>query len=329
MQEAISCTPILQQSMQMLSRTLVELYEAAEHLAIGEYPHSIMQVLGRLIDFDGGMFGIVSRAPAIQRAHVYGRSAPFASDLVSMLEHDPIMRCWLHDGINTPIACDCERFYDERALFQQDRFYRRHRVARMLLFGDAPCCERNGQLIVLFRSSGDPFNEEERQYLMTLWPHIVRGVESNRRHCLEREVADHAGRAAALMSREGMIEAEDTAFRPALLEEWPQFSGRNVPDAVLECWGAGTAFVGKRIRISMSAQGEYILCHASRYGAPGALTQAERVVACQFASGLSHRRIAENLGVSQNTVRSHIAHVYEKLDIHDKAALANLLACWP
>ena len=79
----------------------------------------------------------------------------------------------------------------------------------------------------------------------------------------------------------------------------------------------------------MSGENDYILCHASRCDVPRVLTRAERVVASQFASGLNHRQIAEKLGVSQNTVRSHIAHAYEKLDVHDKAALANVLAAEP
>jgi DNA-binding NarL/FixJ family response regulator len=232
-------------------------------------------------------------------------------------------------GIDTPIACNCERFYRERGLFRQDYFYRRHHIAQMLLFGDAPCHDRSRQWIALFRSTGDSFSEAERQSLIAVWPHIVRAIKSNHRHYLERQVAERTGRAAALMNQEGVLEAEDAGFRAALLDEWPQFSEKRVPDAVLQCWYAGMTFIGERIRISMQAHREYVLCHAMRYSAPEALTRSERVVAYQFASGLSHKQIAKNLGVSQNTIRSHIAHAYEKLDVHNKASLANVLAAEP
>lgn len=329
MQAANPRALIQEQAMQLLSSTLIKLYEAAEHFGIGEYPQAVMQAIKCLISFDGGMFGTVNRNTlAFQQTHIYKRSASLASDFMPLLSQDPVAQCLLH-GIDAPIACDCERFYSEHALFQQDHFYRRHHIARMLLFGDAPVYGQNSQWIALFRSTGAPFSESEQQYLIAVWPHIVRAIESNHRHCLERQVVDHEGRAAALMSQEGVIEAKDVGFHAALLHEWPQFYEGRMPDAVLQCWHAGTAFIGERIRISMCAQGEYVLCHASRYNAPEILTQAERVVAYQFASGLNHKQIAKNLGVSQNTVRSHIAHAYKKLDVHNKAALANVLAAEP
>ena len=317
---------IQEHSMLLLSSTLIKLYEAAEHLGIGEYPQAMMQAIGCLISFDGGMFSTVNgNTLALQQAHIFRRSTSLASDLIPLLSQDPVAQCLLH-GVDAPIICNCERFYNEHGLFRQDRFYRRHHIARMLLFGDAPGHGRNGQGIALFRSTGDSFGEAERQSLIAVWPHIVRAIKSNHRHCLERQVVEREGRAAALMNQEGMIEEEDAGFRAALLDEWPQFSEKRVPDAVLQCWHAGMAFIGERIRISMRAQREYVLCHARRYSAPGILTRSERMVAYQFANGLSHKQVAKNLGISQNTVRSHIAHVYEKLDVHNKAALANVFA---
>jgi DNA-binding CsgD family transcriptional regulator len=312
--------------MQVLSRALIELYDAAEHLAISEYSTAVMQVVAQLIGMDGGLLGGSSgRHLEFEQAYVYRRAAWLASDWKPALAQDPIARRLLH-GVDAPIACDCERFYSTHALFRQDHFYRRHHIARMLLFGSPPGSRWNAPWIALFRSAGSPFNDDERQNLLSIWPHIVRGIASNRRHCLERQVADRDARAAALMNLEGTIEAEDLRFRAALLDEWPGLSDRSMPDAVMQCWRSGTAYIGARIRISMWAQQGYVLCHAKRLNAPDVLTRAERVVAYQFASGFSHRQIAENLGVSQNTVRTHIAHTYEKLNVHDKAALANMLA---
>jgi DNA-binding NarL/FixJ family response regulator len=48
-------------------------------------------------------------------------------------------------------------------------------------------------------------------------------------------------------------------------------------------------------------------------------------VARRFASGMSHKQIARELGVSHHTVRNQLAHLYRKLNLHDKASLAQYL----
>jgi FixJ family two-component response regulator len=39
-----------------------------------------------------------------------------------------------------------------------------------------------------------------------------------------------------------------------------------------------------------------------------------------------HKQIARELGVSHHTVRNQLAHLYRKLDLHNKASLAQYLA---
>lgn len=49
------------------------------------------------------------------------------------------------------------------------------------------------------------------------------------------------------------------------------------------------------------------------------------LVARRFAAGLSHKEVARELGISPHTVRTQLMHVYSKLSLHDKGALANYL----
>lgn len=55
------------------------------------------------------------------------------------------------------------------------------------------------------------------------------------------------------------------------------------------------------------------------------LTPREFVLARRFAAGMSDQQIARELGVSHHTVRNQLAHLYCKLDLHDKASLAQYL----
>ena len=56
------------------------------------------------------------------------------------------------------------------------------------------------------------------------------------------------------------------------------------------------------------------------------LSRRERAIAQRFAEGLTYREIGEALYIAPSTVRTHIATIYRKLEIRNKAALVRLWA---
>lgn len=52
------------------------------------------------------------------------------------------------------------------------------------------------------------------------------------------------------------------------------------------------------------------------------LSARETEVLALAASGLTHKEIANRLGISNRTARNHLAHIYDKLDIHGRAEAA-------
>ena len=59
------------------------------------------------------------------------------------------------------------------------------------------------------------------------------------------------------------------------------------------------------------------------------LSKRERLVAAKFAEGLTHRKVGELLFIAPATVRTHLAKIYRKLGIHNKATLVRLFADHP
>ena len=64
-------------------------------------------------------------------------------------------------------------------------------------------------------------------------------------------------------------------------------------------------------------------CH--EVGRAGELTEREEEVMYLICMGRSKGYIAENLSISENTVRSHSRHLYAKLDVHSKQELLDLV----
>lgn len=54
----------------------------------------------------------------------------------------------------------------------------------------------------------------------------------------------------------------------------------------------------------------------------GRLSARETEVLTLAACGLTHKEIAARLGISSRTARNHLAHIYYKLGIHDRAQAA-------
>ncbi len=60
---------------------------------------------------------------------------------------------------------------------------------------------------------------------------------------------------------------------------------------------------------------------AQTYG----LSRREAEVMTLIAKGRTAQRVQEELGISQGTVNTHLAHIYKKLDIHDRQELLDIL----
>lgn len=52
------------------------------------------------------------------------------------------------------------------------------------------------------------------------------------------------------------------------------------------------------------------------------LTDREQEVACLVADGASNKEVARQLGVAERTVKDHLSHIFNKLQVHDRVQLA-------
>lgn len=58
-------------------------------------------------------------------------------------------------------------------------------------------------------------------------------------------------------------------------------------------------------------------------GGRALLTPRERQIAELVAAGLTNREIAVDLHLSRRTVESHVAHIFNKLDVRSRVTMTN------
>lgn len=316
--------------MQAFSRTLIDLYHVAENTSLQGFPEEVLRLLQPWIHFDGAVFGMgESQAEAqanlhIVHAHIHDRDASLLADYEAVSAADPVTGAFLA-GLASPMPVDCEVLYANRRLEEVDAFAHRHRLRHLMLYGDAPSAERNGRWMVLYRSDNSAFQSIEAELLHAAWFHVSRAVDINRAVALDRQDPQHAQRASALANPRGLIEAADPQFHALLEREWPAGAHKSLPQAVLDCAARGQSYRGRRIEVTMRRQDAWLVCVARAIEQHGILTPGEYAAARRFAAGMSNKEIARELGVSPHTVRSQLSNAYAKLDVHDKAALAQRL----
>lgn len=316
--------------MQAFSRTLIDLYHVAENTSLQRFPEEVLRLLQPWIDFDGAVFGMGESQDEAQanlqivHAHIHNRDASLLADYETVSAADPVTGAFLA-GLASPMPVDCRALYANRQHEQVDAFAHKHALRHLMLYGDAPSIERSGRWLVLYRSDNHAFQALEAELLHAAWFHVSRAVDINRAVALDRQDPQHAQRASALVNPRGLIEAADPQFHALLEREWPAGGHKSLPQALLDCAERGQAYRGRRIEVTMRWQDAWLVCVARAIEQRGSLSPGEYAVARRFAAGMSNKEIARELGVSPHTVRSQLSNAYAKLDVHDKAELAQRL----
>jgi DNA-binding CsgD family transcriptional regulator len=197
-----------------------------------------------------------------------------------------------------------------------------------MVHGDDPKRVAPARWIVLYRKHDIRFADADAACLHGLWIHLSRALAINRSRVYERNAQRYKSHAIAscLISTEGQIEIGDQRLFDLLEREWPESAPDRIPAQVMEVLLAGKTFRGTQIEISLHRQNGSLSCRVRPVGAMEILSPREFVVAKRFAAGMSHKQIARELGVSHHTVRNQLAHLYRKLNLHDKMSLAQYLA---
>ncbi len=327
--------------MQAFSSTVRDLYALAEYASPDQFVSRAIGLMQMWIRFDGAIFGTGEKAQ-LQSVTVLETDggSPVATVPESLLTREPSCHDPVAHGIrNAPLS---PARGGVRELYRKSRDAGKGRgrpaagvrtlaeelgLCHLIVHGDDPERVKPARWIVLYRQHDVRFAETDAACLHGLWKHLSSAMAINRARAIERNASKGTdqGMASGLITAEGVVQIADPRFFSLLEREWPEEAPEVVPAEVMELLLSGKTFRGTQIEITLVRQQDSHLCRIRPVNAMEILTPREFVVARRFAAGMSHKQIARELGVSHHTVRNQLAHLYRKLNLHDKASLAQYL----
>ena len=305
-----------------LSNALIELYEIADEVPVAECVDELFLAMQKLLPFDGAAIGGGNGPQPYglipPGAHTFGLDPALGPAFAQLASSDPVAQAFHSAGLRT-MAVDCAPAYSGRRALAQRELAAAHGIRHLLLSGtaqepEAPCW------MLLVRRGNDAFNESECTYATAAWPHLARCLHSLQRRVLEQLGQSH-GPGVALLNPDGAIAVADPHFSRLCRAEWNGAASAVLPASAVAAMKEHGEYTGRTLRLRLSCEDNFMRCSATERTACELLTRAERVVALRYASGESYKEIAVELHVSENTVRTHLAHVYDKLGIHRKTDL--------
>jgi len=175
------------------------------------------------------------------------------------------------------------------------------------------------------------FTPEDQSINQLLIPHLHAAWRQNLRERL-RPGGDPGGADTyrAFVDREGKPVQHEDGFATVVSQHWPSWRGALLPlhlrEAIEAARAAPGSWVGRGAWAVRSAPAGLLTLIELREATPlDRLTPRELQAARLFAEGATHKDIARLTGLTPSTVRHYLREAYSKLNIDNKAALANLI----
>jgi DNA-binding CsgD family transcriptional regulator len=311
------------------SRLVFDLHRAALEAPMERFQEEALDLLSEHVSFDSAWWGMSAtaiRAFDVHASYTYKLPANFG-EVWETVRHDPKMIRMVSKGPGYTLNCELPEFFADAP---QIRAVTEALGLRQLLFTFD--LNRNVNILtflVLYRKDKDRrFSEEERLFTQLVVPHLFACWSYNRITQISqlRMSRMDLGFLVALADRKGVVHDAAPGFAGLMREEWPDWRSPSLPPALIRlCQRQSSSFTGDRLVVKASGVRDWVLLLVSKRAPADFLSNQERAIASAFAKGESYKEIAHRLAISPATVRHHLRRIYEKLEISDKAQLAQLM----
>lgn len=275
------------------------------------------------------MWGVCTLTPKtiIHSIHLYRTPAEWIFDYDRFKHQDPIYPMLIaHPGKALSFNAD-EAFVHpaQKDLFEVVRRY--HHENLLIVMAPQPGSEFS-QWISLYRYRPDQrFTPDECRTAEALLNHAMEALNTALILDAHASAGSHYAHAKGYADRKGLLYHADPAFLALLAEEAPQWSGPMLPAALRQSLSQDTQTRrhGQKIVVRIERARDSVFLSARKRVPADQLSPRQIEIARQVADGETYKEIARHLGIAPATARNHIAAIYARLGITNKAELISQL----
>jgi len=309
------------------SRTLLEVYRLAREEPMERFLETMLECIQSMIPFKSAWWGRGSEA-------IYTPGTMHSCYFYNLPDH--YFDVW-HKM----------RFFDNTIELVQANFgeaisinLQTDKVSEHLIklghefhFNKIMCVQQNdkisglGNHLSIYRDKYAPmFSKLEQQLFQALMPHLLAASSINHIRNCHALFGSNNGTDVVLATCDsnGLLRSSEPAFAELIQTEYPDWHGPQLPFSPTQ-----KSISGHHLVIDIQAKDDVFLLLAHPISAIDQLSTREKEVAIRFGQGLTYKEIAQEIGISPNTVRYYIKSIYTKLDVHNKADISRLLAELP
>lgn len=288
-----------------------------------------MAMLRAALHFDAARLlcaDVTSGTAAVQGSIMYNIPHDNAMDWESIQRQDVVASYVIaHPGEAVAFHCPTLFAGARYALMREYVARYEHRNGLVLVMPDADTGLVDG--LSLYRAHPDAhFGAREQQLLALVMPHVQEALKVNRQ--LAAPATVQAARGALLIAQEdGAVQYCAPQSEALMAAEWPRWRPAWLPPALLE-WlrrPGCTHYHGKRIVVACQRETALLFLRVAAPSPLMRLSPRQLQAANLYGQGLAAKTVATTLGITAATARNMLQQIYQKLDVHDKAALARLV----
>lgn len=316
------------------STLLLTVYRLAQALPVQEFQDSALDQIQQFIAFDAASWGTAHMRPQQQgidfhSIHLHKMSPDMVSAYEKVKHLDVVARAITREprvtqAFNAQASLVGERL---RPLLQ---FRLAFGHDNLLINSELDARTQVVQWISLYRRDAKKvYTAEETHVMETAAPHLMQALALNRQANLERLCGGdvRAQWAAAIADARGVLYHADVRFLQLVAADWPGGEDNHVSPQLMERLrhDAGRV-VGPETVVRRTLEHDVLYLKARPRHAVDSLSSSELKVVRLLVTGLTQKEVALTLKRSQDTVRTHVRNIFEKLDIGSAVMLSGILA---
>ncbi|TCV90631.1 helix-turn-helix transcriptional regulator [Sulfurirhabdus autotrophica] len=308
------------------------IYRGSTEWPLAYFQTNIFDSLSKLIPFDLGVWGRSGELPeSIVDVHLYHQSKREIEDCLADFQHEDFLADAVRSDSGQVINLADLLSHEANIKPAGYKEFARQWGAQQVL---STCWNETMPGLVCFmslwrKSPHHFFTEVERKTLERLLPHIAEAHRLSRIGYMRQFDLPHtlqrSKQAVALCNSRGVLIEAEAAFFHLIKTEWSSWRSNKLPFELKPLQTQKQPYRGENISISAQVIDEMVLVQVRELNRLDMLGKKQLQIAQCYAHGENYHDISAKFSIAENTVRSHIATIFKKCSVHNKAELATLL----